>query len=227
VTGREEITNVVAIDGPAGAGKSTIARRVAEALGFAFLDTGAMYRAATWNALNKEIDFHDKEAVVRATRDMNLAIEENGGSQRVTVDGRDVTREIRTARVTNNIYKLDGTPELRNHLVELQRRFAENQPTVAEGRDMGTIVFPNARCKIYLDASVDERARRRYEELRCNGENADFQTVREEIARRDHKDMTREVAPLRKAPDARVIDTTGLTPSEVADRVVELARGAF
>ncbi|MCC6156005.1 MAG: (d)CMP kinase, partial [Candidatus Hydrogenedentes bacterium] len=159
------ITDVLAIDGPAGAGKSTVARRVAETLGFAFLDTGAMYRAATWNAIHRGIDMDDGDALAEATRAMKLVIRESVQGQTVHVDGRDITQAIRTPDVTKRIAKLDHNAAVRAHLVELQRAFGARGRTVAEGRDMGTVVFPAAKCKVYLDASLDERARRRAREF--------------------------------------------------------------
>ena len=218
----DEIRDIVAIDGPAGAGKSTVARRVAGALGYAFLDTGAMYRAATWRALHQGINLDDPAATERSTQAMALEMADG----RVRVDDHDVTQVIRTAEVTRNVYKLDQNPHVRAHLVDLQRAFGVRQPTVAEGRDMGTVVFPRAKCKIYLDASLDARARRRADELQAAGTNVDLDVLREEIRVRDEKAMTRAVAPLRPAQDAIVIDTTSMTADEVVQRIANLARAA-
>ncbi|HOC71764.1 MAG TPA: (d)CMP kinase, partial [Candidatus Hydrogenedentes bacterium] len=204
-------TRIVAIDGPAGAGKSTVARRVAERLGFAFLDTGAMYRAATWRALARGVDLHDPEALEASTRDMRLEMDETPSGQRVTVDGEDVTAAIRTPEVTRLIYRLDQIPGVRRILVDHQRRFGERGPTVAEGRDIGTVVFPAAKCKIYLDASLDCRTRRRAAELAAKGLPVDFDQLREEIRDRDEKSRTRADSPLRRADDAVLVDSTDLT----------------
>lgn len=218
------LTKVVAIDGPAGAGKSSCARRVATELGFSFLDTGAMYRAATWNAVHRGIDLDDAEALAEATRQMELVLDETADGVRVTVDGHDVSQAIRTPEITRIIYKLDQRPAVREHLVELQRRFALRGPIVAEGRDMGTVVFPAARCKVFLDASVDERATRRMRQLEEKGMPGDFETIRREIAERDEMTRTRAVAPLRPAEDAVIVDSTGLTLDEVVAALVALAR---
>lgn len=219
----EDITEIVAIDGPAGAGKSTVARRVASALGFAFLDTGAMYRAATWRALAHGIDLDDPEATAESTRAMVLEMSEQNGCQRVLVDGNDVTEAIRSPEVTQMIYKLDQNPQVRDHLMELQRAFGTQRPTVAEGRDMGTVVFPRAKCKIYLDASIEKRTRRRAAELHAKGLAVDVNALREEIRIRDEMARTRTVAPLRRAEDAILVDTTDMTLEQVVDRIVDLA----
>jgi cytidylate kinase len=219
-----EATQIVAIDGPAGAGKSTVARNVAEALGFAYLDTGAMYRAATWRALRQGTDLEDSEALAASTRAMQLDMQEENGLLRVFVDGEEVTTAIRTPEVTRLIYKLDQNSEVRRRLVELQRAFGERQPTVAEGRDIGTVVFPKARCKIYLDAGLEERARRRARQLAESGIETDIGHLMQEIHERDEKSKRRADSPLRQADDAVVVDTTGMSPVQVVQTLVELAR---
>jgi len=216
--------HVVAIDGPAGAGKSTVARRVAERLGYAFLDTGAMYRAATWRAITVGVDLDDPVAAAESTRAMRLELNDREGGLQVLVDGQDVSEAIRSPEVTRVTYKLDENPEVRAHLVTLQRAFAAQRPTVAEGRDMGTVVFPNAKCKIFLDASIEERTRRRAAELQAKGLEVDMDLLREEIRVRDEKARTRAVAPLRRAEDAILVDTTDLAIDEVVDKIVRLAR---
>lgn len=222
-----ETTQVVAIDGPAGAGKSSVARRVADELGFAFLDTGAMYRAATWWALDREVDLDDQDALAANTRRMVLELTEQDGKQCVRVGGRDVTEAIRTPEVTRQIYKLDQNPRVREHLVALQRAFGAKHPCVAEGRDIGTVVFPGAKCKIYLDASLDERTRRRAAELESKGVRVDLELLRAEIHERDERSRTRAVAPLCRAEDATLVDTTSMTQDEVVEAIVELARAAL
>ena len=216
--------HVVAIDGPAGAGKSTVARRVAERLGYAFLDTGAMYRAATWRAITAGIDLDDPVAAAELTRAMRLDLNDREGVLQVLVNGQDVSEAIRSPEVTRVTYKLDENPEVRAHLVMLQRAFAAKRPTVAEGRDMGTVVFPNAKCKIFLDASIEERTRRRAAELQAKGLEVDMDLLREEICVRDEKARTRAVAPLRRAEDAILVDTTDLAIDEVVEKIVRLAR---
>lgn len=221
------LTDIVAIDGPAGVGKSSVAKGVAAALGFRHLDTGAMYRAATWWAMHRGIDWADPDALAAATAAMPLRLQAENGRTRVWVDDAEVTDAIRSLEVTNNIRHLDGIPEVRAHLVALQRQHAAQGPTVAEGRDMGTVVFPHARCKIFLDASLDERTRRRAQQLSAQGKFVDLARLRDEIDRRDHNDRTRKTAPLRPAEDAILIDTTHLDESAVEAAVLNLARAAL
>ena len=218
------ITDIIAIDGPAGAGKSTVARSVADALEYAFLDTGAMYRAATWWVLRRNVDLNDPQAIEDAVRALPLEMREEEGRSRVWVGEHEVTDDIRTSTITDNIWRVDEVPGVRRHLVELQRAFGAQQPTVAEGRDMGTVVFPDARCKIYLDADPEVRARRRTEELHARGQEADYETILAAIRERDHRGMTRADSPLRPAPDAVRIDTTGMSLKEAVDAIVREAR---
>ncbi len=219
-----EATQIVAIDGPAGAGKSTVAKRVARELGFAFLDTGAMYRAATWRALKHAVNLDDAQALAASTDAMDLVMEETPGGQRVVVDGEDVARAIRTPEVTRLIFKLDQNSAVRRTLVGLQRRFGERQPTVAEGRDIGTVVFPKAKCKIFLDASLECRTRRRAEDLKKAGQPVDLDKLRAEIHDRDEKSRNRADSPLRQADDAVPVDTSGMTIDEVVAEIARLAR---
>ena len=217
-------THIVSIDGPAGAGKSSTARAVAKKLGFAFLDTGAMYRAATWRVMNAGLDWEDTDALVDSTRAMDLEIRETPAGQVVRVDGTDVTEAIRTPEVTRNIYRLDQIPAVRRQLVELQRRFGDAQPTVAEGRDIGTVVFPQAACKVYMDASIEERAKRRALEMEAKGMEVDLEVLQQEITQRDEASMTRADSPLRPAEDSVHLDTTGKSFESVVDEVVALAK---
>jgi len=218
------ITEIVAIDGPAGAGKSSVAKEVARRLNFAFLDSGAMYRATTWNAMQKGVDLANKESLIESTRNMKLEFGENNGELFVRVDNENIAALIRSPEVTENIKRLDAIPEVRQHLARLQRHFAARRPTVAEGRDMGTVVFPAARCKIYLDASPAERARRRAAQLARTGTAQTLEEIQKAIERRDQNDMTRAVSPLRQAADAIVLDTTGMSFDQVVDAIVEKAR---
>jgi len=222
-----EATQIVAIDGPAGAGKSTTAKEVARRLQFAFLDTGAMYRAATWWALENGIDLDDPDALAANTAGMTLGIEESEAGQTVRVNGTDVSAAIRTPEVTGLIYKLDQNPVIRRQLVELQRRFGERQPTVAEGRDIGTVVFPKARCKIYLDASLDTRTERRARQMRERGLEVDWDKLRADVHERDEQSRNRADSPLRQAEDAVLLDSTDLSWEETVDAVVRLARKAL
>lgn len=222
-----EATQIVAIDGPAGAGKSTTAKMVAKKLNFAFLDTGAMYRAATWWALDQGVDLDDPQALADNTARMTLEISESEAGQVVRVNGMDVSEAIRTPEITNLIYKLDQNSTIRAQLVALQRRFGEQQPTVAEGRDIGTVVFPKARCKIFLDASLDARTDRRARQLEAKGAPVDREKLRADLHERDEQSRNRADSPLRQADDAILLDTTELTFDEAVDRIVALARGAL
>ncbi|HEO70648.1 MAG TPA: (d)CMP kinase [Candidatus Hydrogenedentes bacterium] len=223
----ERATRIVAIDGPSGAGKSTVAQQVARALGFAYLDTGAMYRAATWWALERGVDWDDPAGLAACTAALPLEMLEHDGELVVKVDGRDVSEAIRTPEVTREVYRLDQNPEVRERLVALQRAFGESQPTVAEGRDIGTVVFPEARCKIFLDASLDERVRRRAADLHARGIVVDLEALRDEIAERDRRSRERAVSPLRRADDAIWVDTTDMTQEEVVARITALAQEAL
>jgi cytidylate kinase len=224
MTNPDTLTEVVAIDGPAGAGKSSVAKRVAEALEYDFLDTGAMYRAVTWAALDRGVDLDEPDAVIAVAEVMELDLTKVDGNLRVCVDGTDVSDDIRTTHVTENIYRIDQMAQVRAILVDLQRGYAARGPIVAEGRDMGTVVFPNAQCKIFLDASLEERVRRRAEQLEQQGEPVDLDTLRAQIHTRDEKGRTRAVSPLRQAEDAVLLDTTGKTLDEVVDLIVTHAR---
>jgi cytidylate kinase len=220
----EAITQIVAIDGPAGAGKSSAARAVAKQLGLQFLDTGAMYRAATWYALHNGVNLDDPEALAANTGAMHLEMPETGGVTRVLTGGHDITEVIRSPEVTRLIYKLDEVPAVRRHLVALQRIIGAQRPTVAEGRDIGTVVFPGAACKVYLDASLDARTQRRAKDLEAAGHVVDVEALREEIDGRDRRAMERADSPLRPADDAIHLDTSDMTLEEVTGVIVGMAR---
>lgn len=217
-----EITQVVTIDGPAGAGKSTVARELAKRLGYAYLDTGAMYRAATWWALENEVAETDQDGLIANTRSMPLEMRWADAVFRVAIDGNDITEAIRTPEVTEHIRYLAAIPEVREHLVALQRDYAADRPIVTEGRDQGSVVFPAARCKIYLDASLSERARRRAQDYAKLQVQVSAEELEASIAQRDKTDADRETAPLIAADDAVVVDTTGLSLDEVVERVLSL-----
>ena len=221
------VTQVVAIDGPAGAGKSTVARAVAERLGFAYLDTGAMYRAATWWAMNQGIDMDDPEAVTAVTKTMDLDLRDADGGLTVVVNGHDVTTAIRTQEVTLSIYKVSHVPGVRAQIVALQQAIGAKHPVVAEGRDIGTVVFPDAACKIYIEASPAERARRRAADLEAAGEAVDLDQLEREIVERDRGDATRKTSPLKPADDAVILDTTEMTVDESVEAIVALAQRSF
>lgn len=211
---------VIAIDGPVGAGKSTVARALAQRLGYRYVDTGAMYRAVAWQATHRGIDLNDRAAVAEVARAIQVEFVPGAGGQRVVAQGTDVTEAIRSPRMSEGASVVSAYPEVREALVALQRRMGEGGGVVMEGRDIGTVVFPNAEVKIYLDASLDNRARRRHEELRAKGEAITFEGVREALRERDHRDSTRTHSPLRAAPDAVVIDSTTLTVAQVVDEIM-------
>jgi cytidylate kinase len=214
--------DVVAIDGPSGAGKSTVARRLAAALGFAYLDTGAMYRAVTWYLLEHGfVDLDDAAALERELGGLALELRGDG---HVVVDGRDVTNHLRSREVESRVSAVSAVPAVRRHLRRLQRQVAVHGPLVAEGRDIASVVFPQARWKIYLDADPAERARRRHRDFIEQGRAVSRAEVEEEIAVRDHLDSSRRDAPLARASDATVVDTTGLTVEEVVRRIGALVR---
>jgi cytidylate kinase len=211
---------IVTIDGPAGAGKSTIARALARRLGFRFLDTGAMYRAVALAAIERAHDWQDPQRLVELATGLQLEVSED----RVTIDGRDVTQAIRTNEVTAATHYAANNPGVREHLVELQRQAAGNDNLVTEGRDQGTVVFPRAECKIYLTASAEERARRRTQELAARGEPTSLDEVLRHQNQRDQRDATRDVGPMVAASDAIEVPTDGLTPEQVLDRLESLVR---
>ncbi|GLB64467.1 cytidylate kinase [Dietzia sp. NCCP-2495] len=216
----------IAIDGPAGTGKSTLARTLAGRVDGAYLDTGAMYRVATLQVLRAGIDPEDAAAVISATADLPLEIGTDAGAERILLDSEDVSEEIRTAWVTANVSAVSAVPEVRENLVRLQRKLAaEGGIVVLEGRDIGTVVLPDAEVKIYLTASPEVRARRRTDQDLAAGREADYDEVLAAVIERDRKDSTRAASPLRPAEDAVVIDTSDLTLDEVLEKLVALAEG--
>ena len=216
---------IIAIDGPVGSGKSTLARRVADLLGYVYVDTGAMYRALAFKALRNglQLDGHDEElvALARATR-IDLCAE--GGTQRVLLDRDDVTTAIRTPEVSQAASKIAVNPGVRQVLVAEQRRAGEQGGVVMEGRDIGSVVFPDAQLKIFLTASPETRAERRWREHQLKGDEINLQRTLEEIRERDRRDLQRSTSPLVRAADAVVVDSTAMEPEEVARLVVLLAK---
>lgn len=211
---------IVTIDGPAGAGKSTVARKLAERLGFQFLDTGAMYRAVTLAALRRKVDLQDPEAIGKLASQVTLRFDK----QQVYLDEVEVTKQIRTAEVTDQTHFVAKNTAARAHLVQLQQRMACGLDTVTEGRDQGTVAFPQAECKFFLTASDEERARRRWEQLKAEGIDVELSEVLAKQRQRDQDDAARAVGPLVPAHDAAIVSTDGLTEEEVVDRLVELVR---
>ena len=214
----------VAIDGPAGAGKSTIAKLVAKELGFIYVDTGAMYRAMALYLLEKGIDRNDKQAIEKACEDADISIDYENGVQVVLLMGKNVNDRIRTEEVGNMASASSVNPKVRQKLVALQQKLAEEKDVVMDGRDIGTVVLPLCRCKIYLTASSSVRAKRRYDELTEKGEDCDLEKIEKDIIERDHRDMTREHSPLRQAEDATLIDSSDMTVEEVKEAILSEAK---
>ena len=214
---------IVTIDGPAGAGKSSIAHQVAHRLGFDFLDTGAMYRAVTFGALRGNFEMHDTQSLIDYVQSVELVWDDD----RIYLDGVDVSEEIRTPHVTRAIHFLADIPEVRELLSQLQRRLAEGRDIVTEGRDQGSDVFPDANCKVFLTASPEERARRRFAQLAMIGRVATFEEILETQNQRDLEDSSREVGRLRIADDAVVVNTDGMSSDEVLDKVLAIVRVAI
>jgi len=208
---------IIAIDGPAGSGKSTIAKLIAEDLGLVYLDTGAMYRLVTLKALNEGI-LGDFEKIKKMLNNLNIDIKENG----FYLDNVDVSDEIRKPIVSENVSDIAAIREVREKMVDLQRKFSESKNVILDGRDIGTVVFPNANVKIFLVADAKERANRRYKELVKKGENVKIEEIYENILKRDEIDSTRKESPLKKAEDAIEVDTTSKNIEEVKNEILNI-----
>jgi CMP/dCMP kinase len=212
----------IAIDGPAAAGKSTVAKIVAERLTYVYIDTGAMYRALTLKAINSEVDLNKERELFNLLLQTNISFEHNGTTQTVLLDQEDVTTEIRTQQVTNQVSLVAKHKSVREEMVNRQKELAKNRRVVMDGRDIGTHVIPDAEVKVFLIASVEERAERRHKENLEKGFESDLEQLKEEIKKRDQLDSEREVAPLIKAEDAIEIDTTSLSIEDVANKILDL-----
>jgi cytidylate kinase len=212
---------IIAIDGPAGSGKSTAAKGLAERLGFTYLDSGAMYRAFTWKVSSSGADFGDKEELCKLLADTNIRIECSADGSEVFVDNVNVTKEIRHPSITENIHHVSSLDFVRKKMVELQRDFARGKDIIAEGRDMCSVVFPDADKKVYMDADVKERAKRRHSELQAFNDEGSIDNVIEDIVQRDHRDSNRQFAPLKREPDALYLDTTSLDAEDVVNILIK------
>ena len=210
----------IAIDGPAASGKSTVAKEVAKALNYIYIDSGAMYRALTLKALRSNIDVKDEASLVEMTKVSKITLD----GIHIYLDDEDVSEAIRSIDVTNNVSAVSSYEGVREEMVNLQKEYGRKGGIVMDGRDIGTTEFPKAELKIFQIASVEERANRRYKENMRKGIACDLNTLKEEIKVRDFKDSTRSVSPLRKASDAIELDTSNLEPKEVVDKIIELAR---
>lgn len=212
---------VVAIDGPAGAGKSTIAKLVAEKLGYAYIDTGAMYRSVAWKFLQTGKDF-DEDLISTLAKTMVIEFKPEASVNRVFVDGAEATEAIRSTEVTANVSRVAAIGAVREAMVAQQRRMGESGGVLMDGRDIGTVVFPKAQLKIFLTASVEERALRRYKELRAKGQDVDLAQLKEDIASRDKQDSERAISPLRLAEDALLLDTSHMNIEQVTAKILQL-----
>lgn len=207
---------VIAIDGPAGAGKSTIAKRLADRIGYIYIDSGAMYRALTLKVLRENIPLKELDNIISMAKETDIDFRENS----IFLDGKAVNSEIREEHVNRNVSFIAAIPEVRKLMVGLQRKISRKKNIVMDGRDVGTVIFPSADVKFYITASVDERAERRYNEIKLKGYDADINDIKSQIIRRDHIDSTRSESPLTVACDAIIIDTTGKTIEEVLEEVI-------
>jgi len=215
---------IIAIDGPSGAGKSTVAKLLAKGLGYVVLDTGAMYRAVAFRAKQRGLCLEDEESLSQLASSLQVTFLTINGELRVLCDGEDVTESIRSPEMSSLASDISKREGVRSALVRLQREMGRAGGVILEGRDIGTVVFPDADAKFYLDADAEERARRRYEELVQKGVKITFQETLEDVIRRDRSDMTRAISPLRKAKDAVVIDSTHLSVEEVVEKMIQVIR---
>lgn len=220
------MTYNIAIDGPAGAGKSTIAKKLAADLGYIYVDTGAMYRAMAYFFLQNGIDEKDEAAIARACTDVNVTIKYENGEQQVLLNGENVNGVIRNEEVGNMASATSVYPVVRTKLVELQRQLAARENVIMDGRDIGTVVLPNANVKIYLTASSKVRAKRRYEELRAKGIDCNIDDIEQDIIDRDYRDMNRETSPLKQAEDAVLLDSSDLDISGVVEEMKRIIKEA-
>ena len=209
---------IIAVDGPAGSGKSTVSKMIADEIGITYLDTGAMYRLFAYKLMKEKIDFSDREKELKVLEDLNIDMKDN----RFYLDDEDVTDKIRTREISSNASRISVIKEVREKMVDLQRAFSKSKDVILDGRDIGTVVFPNADLKVYLNADAEIRAKRRCEELRDKGENVEYEEILKEITKRDYDDMNRKESPLKIAEDAVILDSTSLSAEEVKDKIKEM-----
>ena len=210
---------IVAVDGPAGSGKGTVTKRIEKELGFLNLDTGATYRCVALQVLRENVKLDNEEKIIKIANNINIKIDNTGDKDIILLNGEDVSKEIRTKEVTEVVSQISSIIPVRERMVEVQRNLAKGKNVIVEGRDIGTVVFPNADVKIYLDASEEVRAKRRYEENVQNGINTSYEEVLENVKMRDYNDMHKKVGALKKANDAIVIDSTSLTIDQVVENI--------
>ena len=222
--GVEMKTFNIAIDGPAGAGKSTVARRVAKELSFVYVDTGAMYRAIGLFMIQKNVDVSDEPQVKDALKEVHISIAYDHGEQQVLLNGKNVSTMIREEKVGNMASRVSAISSVREKLLDLQKNLASEHDVVMDGRDIGTHILPMAQLKIYLTASADTRAKRRFDELTAKGTNCDLCEIKADIEKRDEQDMNRAIAPLRQAEDAVYLDSSDMTIDQVTSKIVALAK---
>lgn len=212
----------IAVDGPAGSGKSTVAKLVAGKLGIIYVDTGAMYRTVALYCMKKKIPLEEEAAVVAALEGLNMRIRPETEGQRIFLNEEDVTEKIRTAEIGKAASTVAAYQKVRERMVQMQQKMAEEHSVIMDGRDIGTVVLPDAEVKIYLDAGVEERVRRRVGELAAKGESADLKEIKKMIVQRDYNDMHREHSPLKKAEDAVTLDSTSMGIEEVLQRILDI-----
>jgi CMP/dCMP kinase len=216
---------IITIDGPAGAGKSTVAKALAKLLNISYLDTGAMYRALTLKAIREGVNLEDEEALANLAKRTKIEFSDDGqGGLNILLDGQDVSQDIRSLDVTNHTFYAARAPQVREILVEWQKAIGRTRSLVGEGRDLGTVVFPKATYKIYLDADVNERCERRIRELKEQGKVFDEAKLRQDLIERDQKDLSRAVGPLKKANDMIVVDSTGLTAELTSQKILKIIK---
>lgn len=215
---------IVGIDGPAGSGKGTVTKKVANKLGLTNIDTGSTYRCVALETLNKNVSLENKEEIIKIARKIKIEVKTNTEGDKVFLNGTDVTTKIRSKEVTKIVSQVSAIKEVRFHMVELQRELAKGRNVIMEGRDICTYVFPNADIKIYLDASLEERAKRRYKEIKEKNINMTYEEVYENIKERDENDKTKEIGALKLAEDSIIVDTTRLTIDEVVEKVINIIK---